>query len=149
MASGESQPRRKASSLHPPHQCPPPRHPRIENVLVVVPAAKDCRPRGTAAAFEHVTCAPIGPKLVEPSLMNDKELQWLNGYNAWVRKSLSPALQGDARALAYLMAQTEPVVRTKAFYGGFTSFAAKPTGAGASAVGDAAAPPSAKKARTE
>ncbi|PYI20744.1 hypothetical protein BO86DRAFT_417918 [Aspergillus japonicus CBS 114.51] len=34
--------------------------------------------------FEHVTMAPIGQNLIEPSLLTDAELKWVNDYHAEV-----------------------------------------------------------------
>lgn len=86
---------------------------RIENVCVVVKAAQDVKPRGTAATFEHITCAPITTRLVEVALLSNKELQWLNAYNAWVRETLKPVLlaQGNTAAAAYLDGETNALER--------------------------------------
>ncbi len=82
-------------------------------MCVVVKAAQDVKPRGTAAAFEHITCAPITTRLVDVSLLTDKELQWLNAYNAWVRATLKPVLlqQGDTATAAYLDGETNAITR--------------------------------------
>jgi len=82
-------------------------------VCVVVKAEHDVKPRGTAATFEHITCAPITTRLVDVSLLSNKELQWLNAYNAWVRATLKPLLlaQEDTAAAAYLEGETNTLQR--------------------------------------
>lgn len=101
---------------------------RIENVLVVrradgtpssaegtgAPVQPACAnafglPGGQPSylEFEPITCVPITTKLVDVAMLSTKERKWLNEYNAWVRKTLSPALTGHA--LEYLLRETFPV----------------------------------------
>lgn len=103
---------------------------------MVVQAAKDIKPRGQGATFEHITCAPITPKLVNVDLLSDKELGWLNAYNAWVKAMLTPRLEaaGDAAALAYLEAETRPVARADGSTGRYIPPAKVPAGAGTMAA---------------
>lgn len=66
---------------------------RIENLLLCV--EKENTTFGTFLGFETLTLCPIDTKLADPSLLNDKEKEWLNNYHAHVRKELSPLLNDD------------------------------------------------------
>ncbi len=65
---------------------------RIENLVVV----RDAAPEGMLE-FETLTLAPIDRSLVDPSLMGDAEVAWLNDYHARVCDELAPLL-GDPDA---------------------------------------------------
>lgn len=73
---------------------------RIENLLLVV--ERDVAGgEQTMLAFETLTLAPIDRDLIEPGLLDEAELAWLNAYHARVAESLSPLLPADdARWLA-------------------------------------------------
>jgi len=69
---------------------------RIENLIVVEPrtiVGSDKEMLG----FETLTLAPIDLRLVDSRLLDPEELKWLNGYHAYVRKSLSPLLDAATR----------------------------------------------------
>lgn len=79
---------------------------RIENLVLVEDAGND------QLKFRTLTLAPIDRKLIEPSLMSDDELKWLNDYHAEVRQKLKPLLdKKDPKAAAFLEKATEPVHR--------------------------------------
>lgn len=81
---------------------------RIENLLVVeerdIPGAE--RPM---LGFETLTLAPIDLRLVEPSLLSDAELAWLNAYHARVREELTPSLASEEER-AWLVEATQAIV---------------------------------------
>ena len=81
---------------------------RIENLLLVV--ERDL-PGGEATmlAFETLTLAPIDRDLIDPALLTEAELMWLNAYHARVADELAPALGGED--LAWLTSRCSPVVR--------------------------------------
>lgn len=82
---------------------------RIENLITVVPAPT---PRGgerEMLTFEPLTLAPIDLNLIEPGLLTDAELAWLNAYHARVREALAPVLDGDVAV--WLDAATRPLTR--------------------------------------
>ncbi|KAL4981144.1 hypothetical protein BDW66DRAFT_156236 [Aspergillus desertorum] len=58
---------------------------RIENVIMVreVQTTHKFSERPWLG-FEHVTMCPIGQNLIEPSLLSDFEIEWLNNYHAEV-----------------------------------------------------------------
>jgi Xaa-Pro aminopeptidase len=81
---------------------------RIENLLLVVEREL---PGGEAVmlGFETLTLAPLDRDLIDPALLTDGELMWLNAYHARVAEELSRVLEGeDARWLA---SRCSPVAR--------------------------------------
>ncbi|BGP42998.1 hypothetical protein JCM10449v2_007013 [Rhodotorula kratochvilovae] len=85
---------------------------RIENLVVVVPAQ-------TAHTFggvryykmERLTMCPIATNLVEPALLELRELEWLNRYNAEVLAKVGPLVRdtGDKDAIEWLERQCKPL----------------------------------------
>jgi len=68
---------------------------RIENLLLVnEPEAVQGGER-PMMAFETLTLAPIDRRLVDPDLMSDAEIGWLNCYHARVECELGGLLEGD------------------------------------------------------
>ncbi|MFZ5790705.1 MAG: aminopeptidase P family protein [Pseudomonadota bacterium] len=83
---------------------------RIENLIVVVPAATTEPPREgelPMLGFETITLAPIDLALVEPALMTPAEIAWLDAYHARVRETLTPLL--DRETAAWLAGAARPV----------------------------------------
>jgi Xaa-Pro aminopeptidase len=81
---------------------------RIENLLLVV--ERDL-PGGEATmlAFETLTLAPIDRDMVDPALLTEAELLWLNAYHADVERQLLPLLdEGDS---AWLTSRCSPLAR--------------------------------------
>lgn len=79
---------------------------RIENLLVVEPRTIPGGDR-TMYGFENITLAPIDVRLIEPSLLTEQEIVWLNDYHAKVRNALSPLV--DAQTLTWLESVTQPL----------------------------------------
>ncbi len=82
---------------------------RIENLIVVEPRTNDGFERDMLG-FETISFAPIDRRLIEPKLMADDEIDWLNAYHAQVRRLLSPRLQPSTRR--WLARATEKIRRT-------------------------------------
>ncbi|CAN0328409.1 unnamed protein product, partial [Discosporangium mesarthrocarpum] len=59
--------------------------------------------------FETITLAPIQAKLIDVGMLTGQEREWVDAYHAEVRSKLSPLLQHDACAHAYLIRETEPL----------------------------------------
>jgi Xaa-Pro aminopeptidase len=80
---------------------------RIENLVIV---ADDPRPgdEQPMLAFETITLAPIDKRLIEPSLLSQAEIDWLDSYHARVREAIGPQLAGAA--LDWLNAATDPLI---------------------------------------
>jgi Xaa-Pro aminopeptidase len=62
---------------------------RCENLVVVV--ERD----DSMLGFETITFAPFDTRLVDTSLMDNAEIEWLNNYHAQVRQKLSTELEGE------------------------------------------------------
>jgi Xaa-Pro aminopeptidase len=72
---------------------------RIENLVVVQPVEEAAERE--MLGFETLTLAPIDRNLIEPSLLDDEEIAWLDAYHKRVRETLTPLVDpGTARWLA-------------------------------------------------
>jgi Xaa-Pro aminopeptidase len=80
---------------------------RIENLITVIPCADMADAERTMFAFETLTLAPIDLNLVEPSLLTEDEIAWLDAYHARVRDALTPRV--DAATAAWLKEATRAV----------------------------------------
>jgi Xaa-Pro aminopeptidase len=52
---------------------------------------------------------PIQKSLLEPSLMEKREIDWLNAYHKQVWDNVSPLVQQNDSALAWLQRATAPL----------------------------------------
>jgi Xaa-Pro aminopeptidase len=80
---------------------------RIENLVLVQPA--EGGGEREMMRFETLTLAPIDRNLVEPSLLDDEELDWLDAYHARVRDTLTPLVDPDTAR--WLAGATRPIPR--------------------------------------
>jgi Xaa-Pro aminopeptidase len=80
---------------------------RIENLVLVVEAARAPDAEKPLNAFETLTLAPIDRRLVLPQLLCAEETAWLDQYHAHVNATLSPLV--DAETRAWLAAATRPL----------------------------------------
>jgi Xaa-Pro aminopeptidase len=71
---------------------------RLENLLIVQPAA--AQPGGVKPflEFETITLAPFDRALIEPALLTEAERQWLDDYHARVLAEVGPKLPPEAQA---------------------------------------------------
>lgn len=76
---------------------------RIENLIFV----RESPEHAGFLEFEELTLAPIDRQLIEPTLMTEKELQWLNDYHRKVRETLMPLV--DEKTQVWLDAVTQPI----------------------------------------
>jgi Xaa-Pro aminopeptidase len=78
---------------------------RIENLVLVQPT------EGTGErdmlGFETLTLAPIDHNLIDPSLLDDEEIAWLDAYHARVRETLTPLVDPDTAR--WLAEATQPI----------------------------------------
>jgi Xaa-Pro aminopeptidase len=81
---------------------------RIENLVVVTPLAAPDAERALLG-FETLTLAPIDRALVEPALLDDAEIAWLDAYHARVAAEIAPLV--DAAVQSWLAAATRPIGR--------------------------------------
>lgn len=81
---------------------------RIENLLLV--EEREVAGGDTLMlAFETLTFSPIDRDLIDPALLTDDELSWLNAYHARVTEKIGAELEGEDKA--WLSARCSPVVR--------------------------------------
>jgi len=82
---------------------------RIENLEVVRSAAidKSGDDGGDMLEFEALTLAPIDLSLIDVSIMTPDEIDWLNGYHARVRSTITPLV--DPETAAWLEEATQPL----------------------------------------
>lgn len=59
--------------------------------------------------FEHVTMTPIGRNLIEPSLLSDAEIKWVNDYHAEVWDKTHHFFKEDELTLKWLERETQPI----------------------------------------
>ena len=79
---------------------------RIENLVVVIPAAVDGAER-EMLGFETLTLAPIDRACIERDMLEPREREWLDAYHARVRDTLTPLV--DAATSAWLAEVTRPL----------------------------------------
>ncbi|MEQ9448507.1 MAG: M24 family metallopeptidase, partial [Rhodospirillaceae bacterium] len=71
---------------------------RIENLVAVKQASAPEGGEKPLLEFENLTLAPIDLNLVDASLLDAGEKNWLNAYHRQVRETLEPMLDEDTRA---------------------------------------------------
>ncbi|KAI9444117.1 Creatinase/aminopeptidase [Lactarius indigo] len=83
---------------------------RIENVVIVREAQtpNNFGDKGFLG-FEHVTMVPMGRNLIDVPLLSADERGWVDAYHKEVWEKVSPLLEGDARARAWLHRECAPL----------------------------------------
>jgi len=71
---------------------------RCENLLVVTEVGKVADSAKKMLGFEPLTMVPFDRRLIETDLLNDTELNWVNGYHEKVFRNVGPLLDDEARA---------------------------------------------------
>jgi Xaa-Pro aminopeptidase len=71
---------------------------RIENLVLIAEAAPVADAEKPLNCFETLTLAPIDRRLIEPALMTQDEIAWLDTYHARVHDVLAPLLDEPTRA---------------------------------------------------
>lgn len=61
--------------------------------------------------FDNITMVPIQTKLIDMSLMTEKDIDWVNQYHAKIWDQLSSLLSKDQPALAWLHRETQPIAK--------------------------------------
>lgn len=81
---------------------------RIENLVVNTPVANPTETEfGEFLYFETITYCPIDTRLIEPSLLDQVETDWLNAYHSQVFAELKDRV--DGAALAWLTERTQAI----------------------------------------
>ncbi|MCR4283090.1 MAG: aminopeptidase P family protein, partial [Bauldia sp.] len=70
---------------------------RIENLLLVLPAAKIAGGERDMLSFETLTLCPIDWRLVDVALLSADEIRWLDAYHAALPAALDRLLDEDER----------------------------------------------------
>ena len=78
---------------------------RIENLVLVQPV-EDAAER-EMLGFETLTLAPIDRNLIDPSLLDQEEIAWLDAYHTRVRETLTPLV--DPETARWLAEATQPI----------------------------------------
>jgi Xaa-Pro aminopeptidase len=81
---------------------------RIENLVLVVEKPVSGGDKETLG-FETLTYVPIEKRLIDPAMLSDRELGWLNDYHAKVLALIGPQLEGEDKA--WLERQCAPLSR--------------------------------------
>ena len=79
---------------------------RIENLVLVVDAQIEGS-EGKYLTFETLTHVPLDRRLVDKSLLTEREIAWWDTYHAKTRDILAPQLEGDD--LAWLERECRPL----------------------------------------
>jgi len=79
---------------------------RIENLVTVIAVSIAGADR-PMLGFETLTLAPIDRRLIDPAMLVESEIAWLDRYHARVRDTLAPTL--DAETATWLAAATRPL----------------------------------------
>ena len=82
---------------------------RIENVMIVVPSSH----HQGYLQFETISYVPIQTKLIDLEIISEKALGWLNRYHEKCRQLIGPKLSAHPQTLEWLMAETEPLTRSR------------------------------------
>ncbi|MGA6101387.1 aminopeptidase P family protein [Psychrobacter pocilloporae] len=81
---------------------------RIENLVVNTPVANPTETEfGQFLHFETITYCPIDTRLIEPSLLDQTEIDWLNDYHSQVYAELNDRVEGAA--LEWLTERTKAI----------------------------------------
>jgi len=78
---------------------------RIENLMITV--EKETTEFGNFLGFETVSLCPIDQSLIDPTLLNLVEIEWLNDYHQKVYDRLRPNL--NEKETTWLANQTNPI----------------------------------------
>ncbi|MCY3728663.1 MAG: aminopeptidase P family protein [Nitrospira sp.] len=80
---------------------------RLENLVVVIPATIGGGGGREWFAFETITLVPFDASLIDATLLNATETEWLNTYHARVRAVIGPLV--DSSTAAWLEQATERI----------------------------------------
>ena len=68
---------------------------RLENLIVIAQEKNTLLLKENLLFFETLTLAPFEKKLMEVSVLNKEEIDWINKYHKKVFTSLKPFLEKD------------------------------------------------------
>jgi Xaa-Pro aminopeptidase len=70
---------------------------RIENLVLVIAEPTPAGGEKPLNAFETLSLAPIERKLIDVTMLTEKERTWLDSYHQRVRETIGPLLDSDTR----------------------------------------------------
>ncbi|XP_042203854.1 uncharacterized protein LOC121853643 isoform X2 [Homarus americanus] len=84
---------------------------RLETILTVVTKETEYKFDKQSLGFEPVTLVPFEAKLINTTLLEDIQCDWLNDYHTRVREVIGPELLNQGHQVAYdwLVTKTEPL----------------------------------------
>lgn len=83
---------------------------RIENIMMVKEVQTEhCFGDKPFLGFEHVTMVPYCQSLIEVSLLNKDEKDWLNASNAEILEKTKGFFEGDELTTAWLKRETQKI----------------------------------------
>ncbi|RYH16471.1 M24 family metallopeptidase [archaeon] len=88
---------------------------RIETILIAVEkqTAHNFNSK-KYLGFETITMTPMSTGLIDPSLLTDTEVDWINTYHAQVREKLLPLMQETfPQSADFLIRETEPISKAQ------------------------------------
>ncbi|XP_005097713.2 xaa-Pro aminopeptidase 1 [Aplysia californica] len=83
---------------------------RLETIVMVSPHTPKYDTAGVGFyEFKPITLVPFEPKLTDLSMLNTKQLQWLNKYNTMIKDDILPLLAGDQVAINWVNKRIQPI----------------------------------------
>ncbi len=82
---------------------------RIENLEIVSEPSEITGGDAAMLGFETLTLAPLDQRLIDPMMLTDQELHWLNAYHGNVLRQISPLVDDDVSQ--WLVRACEPMMR--------------------------------------
>ena len=82
---------------------------RLEDLILVREALDIPGGDQKMMGFETLTFAPFDSRLIDPTMMTDSELHWLNAYHGWVRRQIEPLV--NEQVADWLRRATAPLNR--------------------------------------
>jgi Xaa-Pro aminopeptidase len=80
---------------------------RIENLVVVTPMGVPVGGEQAMLGFDALTLAPFESRLIEYALLDNAEIDWLDGYHQQVWEDIAPLVDTSTRE--WLYAATQPI----------------------------------------
>lgn len=81
---------------------------RIENVMYIRPSKYTFAGK-KFLEFETVTRVPFCKKLIDPCMLTEKEIRWINKYHSTIWRELSDSLDKNSITYKWLKRETEPI----------------------------------------
>ncbi|MCZ6799974.1 MAG: aminopeptidase P family protein [Nitrospirae bacterium] len=80
---------------------------RIENLVVVCPSHGESDEGREFLTFETLTLVPYDLSLIDPSLLSEEEIVWVNEYHLRVREAITPLVNEETQS--WIFQATQPL----------------------------------------